>query len=113
MSFHDWLEREGNSVASQATIAVGQMQIGEEGYCPVEAVYMAPSSPIGPEGGRGVASTSRYLVPDADVYPEPSPRAKVHVRRLEEGFAIQVPSGEVASRYRRQPYPDSLPVVVE
>jgi hypothetical protein len=111
MSSHDRLDREGNTVASQATIAVGQMRVGDEGYCPIAAVYVAPSSPIGPEGGRDVASTSLFLHPDADVYSEPSPLAKVHVRRLEEGFAIRLPAGEVPSRYLPRPRPEPLPVV--
>jgi hypothetical protein len=98
-------------VALQATIAVGQMRVGDEGYCPVGAVYVAPASPTGPDEGRGVASTKRFLLPNSDVYSEPSPTAKVHVRRLEDGFSIRMPPGEVASRYLSRPVPGSLPVV--
>jgi hypothetical protein len=111
MSSHDRSDREGHSVATQATIAANQMRVGDEGYCLIDAVYAAPSSPTGPEAGRGVASTSLFIHPDADVYPEPSPLAKVHVRRLEDGFAIRLPAGEVASRYLPQPRPESLAVV--
>ena len=92
-------------------MAASQMQVGDEGYCPVQDVYLAPSSPRGEDEGRDVASTSRFLLPDSDVYSEPSPTAKVHVRRLEEGFAIRMPPGEVASRYLRRLVPGSFPVV--
>jgi hypothetical protein len=97
-------------VARQATIAIGQMQVGDEGYCHVQAVYAAPSSPKGPEEGRDVAATTYFLLPDADVTSEPSPMAKVYVKRLEDGFTIRVPHGEVLSRYLRQPVPGSLTV---
>ncbi len=97
-------------MARQATIAIGQMQVGDEGYCQVNAVYVAPSSPSGTEEGRDVASTTHFLLSDADVSSEPSPMAKVHVKRLEDGFAIRVPHGEVLSRYLRQPVPGSLTV---
>lgn len=98
-------------MARQATIGVGQMRVGDEGYCPLDAVYVAPSSPRGLNEGRDVASTGRFLLPESDVYPEPSPMAKVHLRRLEDGFAIRLPPGEVPSRYLPQPVPGSLPVV--
>jgi hypothetical protein len=111
MSIHDRLDREGNAVASQATIAVGQMRVGEEGYCPVDAVYAAPSSSTGPDGARGVASTSHFIDPDAELYSEPSPWAKLHIWRQEDGFVIRLPSGYVPSRYLAQPSPESLPVV--
>jgi hypothetical protein len=99
------------AVARQATIAVGQMRVGDEGYCIVGALYVAPVSPTGPDEGRGVAHTAQFLLPDSDVYSEPSPTAKVHVTRLEDGFAIRLPPGEVASRYLPRPVPGSLPVV--
>jgi hypothetical protein len=99
------------TVANQATIAVGQMRVGDEGYCPIDSVYVAPSSPRGPDEGCDVAATARFLLPDSDVCPEPSPRAKVHVRRVEDGYAIRLPPGEVASRYLRRPVPGSLPVI--
>jgi hypothetical protein len=111
MSFDDRLDREGNAVASQATIVVGQMRVGEGGYCRIEAVYVAPSSPRGPDVGRAVASTARFLRPDAGVYSEPSPLAKVRIRRMEDGVAIWLPPGEVPSRYLPQPRPGSVPVV--
>jgi hypothetical protein len=98
-------------MARQATISIGQMLVGDEGYCHVDTVYVAPSSPIGSDEGRNVAATCRFLLPESDVYPEPSPMAKVHVRRLEDGFAIRVPPGEVASRYLRRPVPGSFPVL--
>ena len=98
-------------MASQATIAIGQMQVGDEGYCPLAAVYVAPSSPRGPDQGRDVASTARFLLPDADIYSEASPRAKVRIRRLGDGFAVRLPPGEVPSRYVRQPRSGSLPIV--
>ncbi len=98
-------------MARQATIAVGQMRVGDEGYCVVGALYVAPVSPTGPDEGRGVARTAQYLLLDSDVYSEPSPTAKVHVTRLEDGFAIRLPPGEVASRYLPRPVPGSLPVV--
>lgn len=98
-------------MARQATIPVGQMVVGEEGYCGIEVVYVAPSSPRGPDKGREVAATARFLLPDADVYSEPSPMAKVQIRRLEDGFAIRLPPGEVATRYLRRPDPGSLPVI--
>ena len=98
-------------MASKATIAVGQMRVGDEGYCAVGAVYVAPASPSGPDEVRRVASTTRFLLPDSDVYDEPSPTAKVHVRRLDDGFAIRMPPGEVASRYLPRPVPGPLPVV--
>jgi hypothetical protein len=99
------------AVARQATIAAGQMRVGDEGYCPLDAVYVAPSSPRGPNEGRDVASTGRFLLPESEVYPEPSPMAKVHLRRLEDGFAIRLPPGEVPSRYLPQPVPGSIPVM--
>jgi hypothetical protein len=99
------------AVARQATIAVGQMRVGDEGYCPVGAVYVAPASPTGADERRDVASTARFLLPESDVYSEPSPLAKLHVRRLEDGFAIRLPPGEVPSRYRPRPIPGSLPVI--
>jgi hypothetical protein len=92
-------------------IAVGQMKVGDEGYCPFGAVYVAPSSPTGTDEGRRVAATARFLLFDSDVYCEPSPLAKVHVKRLDDGFAIRLPPGEVPSRYLRRPIPSSLPVV--
>jgi hypothetical protein len=92
-------------------MAVSQMQVGDEGYCPIQAVYVAPSSPRGKDEGRDVASTSRFLLPDSEVYSESSPTAKVHVRRLEDGVAIRLPPGEVPSRYLRHIAPGSLPVV--
>jgi hypothetical protein len=98
-------------VARQATIAVSQMLVGEEGYCPIEALYVAPSSPSGSDVFCDVASTSRFLLPESDAYSEPSPMAKVHIRRLEDGFAIRLPPGEVPSRYLRRPVPGSLPVI--
>jgi hypothetical protein len=98
-------------VARQATIAVGRMLVGGEGYCPLGAVYVAPSAPTGPDGGGGVASTARFLLADSDAYPEPSPMAGVHIRRLEGGFAIRLPPGEVPSRYLPRPVPGSFPVV--
>jgi hypothetical protein len=98
-------------VARQATIAVGQMRVGDEGYCPVGAVYVAPASPTGADESRGVASTTRFLLPDSDIYSEPSPLAKVRVRRLEDGVEIRLPPGEVASRYLRRLVPGSFPVV--
>src|SRR5690348_4148831 len=79
------------AVARQATIAVGQMRVGDEGYCVVSALYVAPVSPTGPGEGRGVAHTAQFLLPDSDVYSEPSPTAKVHITRLEDGFAIRLP----------------------
>jgi hypothetical protein len=100
-----------SAVALQATIAVGRLRVGDEGYCRVGAVYVAPASPTGADEGRGVASTTRFLLPDSDVYSEPSPMAKVHVRRLEDGIAIRMPPGEVASHYLPRPVPGSLPVV--
>jgi hypothetical protein len=92
-------------------MAASQMQVGDEGYCPVQDVYLAPSSPRGEDEGRDVASTSRFLLPDSDVYPEPSPTAKVYVRRLEDSVAIRLPAGEVPSRYLRRIVPGSIPVV--
>jgi hypothetical protein len=88
------------------------VQVGEEAYCSREAVYVAPSTPRGSDEGRDVASTGLFLLPDAEVCSEPSPMAKVHIRRLEDGFAVRFPPGEVASRYRRCPAPGSLPVIV-
>jgi hypothetical protein len=87
------------------------MQVGEEGYCSIDAMYVAPSSPPGPNEGHDVGMTARFLLPEAELYSEPSPMAKVHIRRLEDGFAITLPPGEVASRYRRCPVPGSLPVI--
>jgi hypothetical protein len=87
------------------------MRVGDEGYCAVGAVYVAPASPTVPDEGRDVASTTRFLLPDSDVYSEPSPTAKVHVRRLEDGCAIRLPPGEVPSRYLPRPVPGSLPVI--
>jgi hypothetical protein len=98
-------------VERQATIAIGRMRVGDEGYCAIGAVYVAPASPTGRDEGRGVAATTPFLLPDSDVCPEPSPTAKVHVRRLEDGFAIRLPPGEVASRYLPQPVPGSLSVI--
>jgi hypothetical protein len=92
-------------------MAVGQMRVGDEGYCPVGAVYVAPASPTGADEGRDVASTAQFLLPDSDVYSEPSPMAKVHLRRLEDGFAIRLPPGEVPSRYLPGLVPGSFPVV--
>jgi hypothetical protein len=92
-------------------MAVSQMRVGDEGYCPVQAVYVVPSSPRGEDEGRDVASTSRFLLPDSDVYSQPSPTAKVHLRRLEDGVAIHLPPGEVPSRYLRRIVPGSIPVV--
>lgn len=98
-------------MASQATIAIGQMAVGDEGYCAVDAVFLAPSSSRGPDEGRDVAATAYFLRPDADVYSESSPIAKVHIRRREDGYAIGLPPGEVPSRYLRQPVPGSLRIV--
>jgi hypothetical protein len=100
-----------SAVARQATFAIGQMRVGDEGYCAVGTVYVAPASPTGPDEGRDIACTARFLLPDSDVYSEPSPLAKVHVRRLEDGFSIRLPPGEVPSRYLPRPVPGSLPVV--
>jgi hypothetical protein len=111
ISSHDRFDREGRAMASRETIAVGQMQVGEEGYCRIEAIYVAPSSPRGPDESRDVAPTACFLLHDADVYSEPSPLAKLRVRRLEDGFAVRMPPGEVPSRYVRQPRPGSFPVV--
>ena len=99
------------AVARQATTAVGRMRVGDEGYCPVGAVYVAPASPARADQGRDVASTARFLLPESDVYSEPSPLAKLHVRRLEGGFAIRLPPGEVPSRYLPRHIPGSLPVI--
>jgi hypothetical protein len=99
------------TVARQATIAVDQLRVGEQGYCPVEAVYLAPSSPRGPDEGRDVASTAFFVLPESDVYSEPSPTAKILVRRQEDGFVIRLPHGEVPSRYRPRPAPGSLPII--
>jgi hypothetical protein len=99
------------TVTRQATIAVDQMRVGEQGYCPLEAVYVAPSSPRGTDEGRDVASTALFVLPESDVYSEPSPMAKVLVRRLEDGFVIRLPHGEVPSRYRPRPAHGSLPIV--
>jgi hypothetical protein len=109
----DITERRANVriVTPRSTIAVGQLRVGDEGYCPVDAVYLAPSSPSGTDEGRDVAATARYLLPDAGIYLEPSPRAKLRLRRLEDGLAIRLPPGDVPSRYRRRPVPGSLPVV--
>src|SRR5689334_16377645 len=93
------------AVARQATIAIGQMRVGDECYCSVGAVYVAPAPLTGPDEGRGVASTTCFLLLDSDVYSEPSPTAKVHVRRLLDGCAIRMPPGEVASRYLPRPVP--------
>ena len=98
-------------MARQATIAIGQMRVGDEGYCPVAAVYVAPASPTGADEGRDVASTAQFLLPDSDVYSEPSPMAQVHVRRLADGCAIRLPPGQVPSRYLPRLVPGSLPVV--
>jgi hypothetical protein len=87
------------------------MRVGDEGYCRVGAVYVAPASPTGADEGRGVAATTRFLLPDSDISSEPSPTAKVHVRRLEDGVEIRMPPGEVPSRYLPRPVPGSLPVV--
>jgi hypothetical protein len=37
--------------------------------------------------------------------------ARVHIRRREDGYAVRMPPGEVASRYRRCHAPGSLPVI--
>ena len=89
---------------------VRQLQIGDEGYCPVDAFYVAPSSPKGSGDSSGVGSTLPFLLPETHVYPQFSPSAKVRIRRMEEGYAIRLPSGEVLSRYRGQPVPGSLPI---
>lgn len=111
MTVRNLLDREGLAVPSRATIAVGQLQVGEEGYCSLEAVYVAPTSPKAPDEGRDVAATALFLLPDSEIYSEPSPLAKMHIRRLEEGYAVHLPAGEFPSRYRRSPAPDSLPVI--
>lgn len=98
-------------MASCAKTALCQMPIDEAGYCLLEAVYVAPCSPRGPEDGRNVGETALYMRPDADVFAEPSPIAKVYVRRLEGGFAIQLPAGEMPSRYLGRPVEGSLPVI--
>jgi hypothetical protein len=98
-------------VGRQATIAVGQMLVGDEGYCSSASVYVTPSSPRGSDEGRDVAATAHFLLADADVYPDPSPIAKVRVKRLEGGVSIHLAPGEVASRYFLAPTPGSLPVV--
>jgi hypothetical protein len=92
-------------------MAIGQMQVGDEGYCPVAAVYVAPCSPRAPAQGRDVASTARFLFPDAAVCSEASPRAKARIRRLEDGFSVRLPPGEVPSRYLRQARSGSFPVI--
>ncbi len=98
-------------MASQPTIQVGQMQVGDEGYCAIEAVYLAPSASADSEAGRNVAATSLFLHPDADVQAEPSPLAKVQVLRREDGFVVRVPHGEAASRYLPRPCDGAIPVV--
>lgn len=97
-------------MASRATISVGQTQVGDEGFCPVATVYLAPSSPRG-QDGHDVATTSRFLLPDSDLWSEPSELAKVHVRRMEDGYAIRLPPGEVVTRYLPRPVPGSFLVI--
>jgi hypothetical protein len=87
------------------------MRVGDEGYCHAGAVFAAPADPRRPDEGRGVASTARFLFPESDVYSELSPRARIHVRRTEDGFAIRMPPAEVPSRYLRRAAPGSLPVI--
>jgi hypothetical protein len=98
-------------MASRATIAISQLNVGEQGYCPIDAVIVAPASPRGAEDGRDVAATAYLLAPEAEVAPEPSPTAKVHVSRRDEGYVIRLVAGEVPSRYLRRPGPGSIPVV--
>lgn len=98
-------------MANRATIPVSQLQAGEQGYCAMEAIYIAPSAPTGPEEGRGVGDTERFVPPDAEVHAEPTPLAKVRIRRLEAGLSLHLPSGELPTRYRPQVVPGSVPVV--
>jgi hypothetical protein len=92
-------------------MTVGQMQVGDEGFCSLDALYVAPRPPQGPGDAPVVACVSPFLLPESPVFGEPSASAKVHIRRLEAGFAILLPPGEVPSRYCREHPPGSLPVV--
>jgi hypothetical protein len=99
-------------MAHLASMTVGRMQAGDEGFCSKDALYVAPRPPRGPGDDPSVADVSPFLLPDSSVCGEPSARAKVPIRRLEAGFAICLPPGEVPSSYRREHPPDSCPVVV-
>ncbi len=96
---------------NRATTPLSQLQVGEEGFCTLDAIYVAPSAPSGPDEGRDVATTALFLLPDAEVHAEPVMTSKVHVQRVEDGLVIRVPKGEVPSRYLPQIVPGSLPVV--
>ena len=95
-----------------ASMTVGQMQVGDEGFSSLDALYVAPRPPRGSGDHPSVASVSPFLVPDSPVFGEAVAMAKVRIRRLEDGFAIRLPPGEVPSSYRREHPPDSCPVVV-
>jgi hypothetical protein len=98
-------------MAHLASMTVGEMQASDEGFCSLDAIYVAPRPPRGPGDHLSVASVSPYLFPESPVFGEPSAMAKVHIRRLEGGFAIRLPPGEVPSSYRREHPPGSQPVV--
>jgi hypothetical protein len=98
-------------MAHLASMTVGGMQAGEKGFCSLDALYVAPRPPRGPGDHPSVASVSPYLLPESPVFREPSALAKVHIGRLEDGFAIRLPPGEVPSSYRREHPPGSQPVV--
>jgi hypothetical protein len=95
-------------VENRVTIPASELQVGDQGYCTLDSIYVAPS---GPDEGHDVGSTARFLLPDANIYTEPVTTAKVHVTRLENGLAIRVPTGEVPSRYLPQVVPGSVPVL--
>ena len=99
-------------MAHLASMTVGQMRASDEGFCSLDAIYVAPKPPRGPGDHLSGASVSPYLFPESPVFGAPSGMAKVHIRRLEDGFAIRLPPGEVPSSYRREHPPDSCPVVV-
>lgn len=98
-------------MANRATIPISQLQPGEQGYCAMEVIYVAPSAPAGPEEGRSVGETERFVLPDAEIHAEQTPLAKARLRRLEAGLALHLPSGELPTRYRPRVLPGSLPVV--
>ena len=94
-----------------APMTVGRMQVDDEGFCSKDALYVAPRPSRGPGDNPSVAEVSPFLLPDSPVCGEPSARAKVHIRRLEDGFVICLPPGEVPSSYRREHPPGPQPVV--
>ena len=100
-------------MASRATIAAVEMRVGDEGFCllgcRLRGARRLRKVPRGPRrrfhGPLPRARSGHLLRAIVDG------QGTRQVGRLDEGFAIRLPPGEVPSRYLPQAAPDSLPII--